>query len=77
MPCSRPDCRCDASTLGHDLPGIKPQERARVLYWNGDDPVEEVERRIHAICEHFEIDGRELFSEGWLAYSRAGGMQKN
>jgi hypothetical protein len=55
-----------AMATGRDLLGIKPTERVPVLYWNGDDPAVEVERRISAVCEHHSIDGGQLAAEGWL-----------
>jgi AAA domain len=48
------------------LLGVTPTERIRVLYWNGDDPYVEVERRIHAVCQHYGIDLKTLITEGWL-----------
>ena len=32
----------------------------RVWYWNGEDPQEELERRVIAICLHYGIDRREV-----------------
>ena len=55
-----------AAASGRALLGIEPHERVRVLYWNGDDPATEVERRIHAICQHHKIDLKQLVEEGWL-----------
>jgi hypothetical protein len=53
-----------AMATGRPLLGIKPRQRCRVWYWNGEDPREETERRIAAICLHFGIKADEL--EGWL-----------
>ena len=36
----------------------------RVLYWNAEDPDDEVERRVAALCIHYQIDAAEL--GGWL-----------
>src|SRR5262249_31982866 len=55
-----------ACATGLPLLGITPTERVRVLYWNGDDPYEEVERRIHAVCQHYDIDLERLLRERWL-----------
>src|SRR5215831_5020150 len=55
-----------ALASGKNLLGITPRERVRVGYWNGDDPYVEVERRIHAVCEHYGIDLKTLIDEGWL-----------
>jgi AAA domain len=48
------------------LLGIVPRRRCRVWYWNGEDPKEETERRIAAICRHHGITAEEI--EGWLFY---------
>jgi hypothetical protein len=53
-----------AMATGKALLGITPSQRCRVWYWNGEDPLEETERRIAAICLHFRIAKGEL--EGWL-----------
>jgi hypothetical protein len=56
-----------AMVTGRPLLGITPRERVRALYWNGDDPYIEVERRIHAICKHYGINLKELCDQGWLS----------
>jgi AAA domain len=53
-----------AMATGRDLLGVKPIQRCRVWYWNGEDPQEETERRVMAICLHYRIPQEEL--EGWL-----------
>jgi len=51
--------------IGRDLfDGSKPIDRLRVWYWNGEDPLDEINRRIAAICAHYSIEQKEL--EGWL-----------
>ena len=45
------------------LLSIAPEEHGRVWYWNGEDPLEELERRVHASAIHHklvrdEIEGR-------------------
>jgi hypothetical protein len=42
------------------LLGIMPTEQTNVWVWNGEDPSDEIERRIAAICQHYDIDGRKL-----------------
>jgi hypothetical protein len=49
-----------AVATGRALVGIMPQERVNVWYWNGEDPHEEIERRVAAICIHYGIDPAEL-----------------
>ena len=49
---------------GRPLLGITPSERAKVWYWNGEDPEEEILRRVHAILQHHGIPKEDI--EGWL-----------
>lgn len=53
-----------AIATGRALLGIEPAERCRVWLWNGEDPLEELQRRITAACLYFGITRAEL--EGWL-----------
>jgi AAA domain len=53
-----------AMATGRALLGTKPRRRCRVWYWNGEDPQEEIDRRIGAICIHYGISREEL--DGWL-----------
>lgn len=56
-----------AMATARNLLGEQPPERLRVWVHNGEDPKEEIERRIAAICLHYKIPMTEL--EGWLWYS--------
>jgi 5S rRNA maturation endonuclease (ribonuclease M5) len=49
-----------AIALKMPLLGIMPTERCNVWYWNGEDPGEETERRIAAICARYDINGKDL-----------------
>lgn len=49
-----------AMATGRDLLGIQPRGTSRVWVWNGEDPKEELERRIAAACKHYGIDGDQL-----------------
>ena len=49
-----------AIALKLPLLGVMPAEQANTWYWNGEDPAEEIERRIAAICARYEIDGKNL-----------------
>jgi hypothetical protein len=55
-----------AMITGRNLLGIAPRERVRCLYWNGDDPYVEIERRIYAVAQHHGIDLKALLDDGWL-----------
>ena len=53
-----------AIVTGRPLLGIMPDEQTRVWYWNGEDPMEELERRLAAAYQHYSIDRAE--TEGRL-----------
>ena len=57
-----------AMVTGRNLLGIEPR-RTKVLYWSGEEPIAEVQRRVAAICQHFKIDTAEL--EGRLFVATA------
>jgi hypothetical protein len=47
--------------IGRDLLGTEQLKRPlRVWYHNGEDPREEINRRIAAICIHFDLDEQEV-----------------
>lgn len=45
---------------GRELFGVKVHQRARVWLWNGEDPQEELDRRLAAACLHFGIAADEV-----------------
>lgn len=45
---------------GRDLIGEAPKCPLRVWYWNGEDPMEELQRRIAAACLHYGISEIDL-----------------
>jgi hypothetical protein len=49
-----------AMVTGRTLIGEAPKGELRVWYWNGEDPEEELQRRIAAACLHFKIDEPDL-----------------
>jgi len=49
-----------AMATGKALLGSKPPEPLRVWVWNGEDPREEIERRITAACVHYGITADDL-----------------
>jgi hypothetical protein len=53
-----------ALATARNLLGEQPPERCRVWVHNGEDSLEELKRRVLAICEYYNIDQKEL--EGWL-----------
>ena len=52
------------------LDDCKPIPRSRVWYWNGEDPKEEIDRRIAAICKYYKINQEELVGWLWLDSGR-------
>jgi hypothetical protein len=53
-----------AMTSGRALLGVKPVEKLKVWYWNGEDPSEEIDRRLAAACLFYGIKKEEV--EGHL-----------
>lgn len=51
---------CSGRKLVHD----QPHGRYRVWLWNGEDPLDELQRRVMAAAIHYEIKREDL--EGWL-----------
>lgn len=57
-------CEALALASGRSLLGVMPAERTRVWCWNGEDPTDEIERRIQAAMMHHQLRPSDL--EGWL-----------
>ena len=53
-----------AMATARNLLEEQPTERLRVWYHNGEDSIEELSRRLVAICKHYKIPQEEL--RGWL-----------
>lgn len=58
-----------AMVSGKDLLGERPTEPLRVWYWNGEDPADELQRRVMAVALKYEIgrqdiDGRLFINSG-------------
>ena len=56
-----------AMAAGQNLLGIDPVRPMRIWYWNGEDPQEELERRVLAICLHYCVDQRIVENNLFLA----------
>jgi hypothetical protein len=48
-----------AMATGRDLLGVPVMPR-RVWLWNGEDPSDEIERRVAAVCQHYGISDQDL-----------------
>jgi hypothetical protein len=57
-------CEALALASGRPLLGTLPTERTRVWVWNGEDPLDEIERRVHAAMIHHGLTAADV--EGWL-----------
>lgn len=49
-----------AISTGRALLEVPVQERANVWYWNGEDPREEMDRRLAAACQHYAVQPQEI-----------------
>ena len=56
--------------LGRDLLGVRVWERCNCWHFNLEDSVEELHRRVWAICDTFEIDPAELAGKLFLSSGR-------
>jgi AAA domain/Bifunctional DNA primase/polymerase, N-terminal len=57
---------CVAMATARNLLGEQPSERLRVWLHNGEDPLEEILRRLAAICQHYGIPQEELQGQLWI-----------
>nr|WP_249805953.1 AAA family ATPase [Bradyrhizobium sp. 76] len=61
---------CVAMACGKDLLGVEPAEKLRVLYWNGEDPLEELERRVAGILKYYGLTKADLGSRLFIKSGR-------
>lgn len=61
---------CIAIATGQPILGVIPKNRERVVYFNAEDPLEEVQRRVLALCQHHSIPQSELVNWLYLASGR-------
>jgi RecA-family ATPase len=59
-----------AMSVARDILGSAPAEPLRVLYWNGEDPGDEIERRVAAACLHYGIRPEDLGDRLFIASGR-------
>ncbi|WP_425906804.1 helicase RepA family protein [Nitrobacter sp. TKz-YC02] len=59
-----------AMASGKPLLGLKPHGPLRVWLWNGEDPREEIERRVVAACLHHDIEPSEIAGRLFLDSGR-------
>jgi hypothetical protein len=58
-----------AIATSRNLLGVRPRNAQGVLYWSGEEPLNELYRRVGAICQHYNIRVTEL--EGHLFIATA------
>ncbi|MGA4553554.1 AAA family ATPase [Methylorubrum aminovorans] len=49
-----------AMVSGKDLLGERPTEPLRVWYWNGEDPADELQRRVMAVALHYGLRPQDI-----------------
>lgn len=55
-----------AIASGKPVLGVTPAERGRVWMWNGEDPIDECERRVAAACIQYGLKGGQpIRISGW------------
>lgn len=59
-----------AMVTGRDLLGDAPSKPLSVWYWNGEDPMEELQRRVAAACLHYKIGADDLASRLYVDSGR-------
>lgn len=60
---------CIAIATGKPILGIEPKRREKVVYYNAEDPLDEIQRRVLAILYCYRIPQEEIV--GWL-YTASG-----
>lgn len=53
-----------------DLLGVKAERKMKVWLWNGEDPLDELHRRIAALAQHFKIKKEEIGDGLYLGSGR-------
>ena len=55
---------------GKGFLGVTPKKPYKVIYYNSEDPIDELQRRTLAVLQHFEIDQSEIENQLFLASGR-------
>lgn len=59
-----------AMATGRPLLGVAVPQRLKVIYFNAEDPLDEIKARVAAICIAFKIDQSELVGQLFVASGR-------
>jgi hypothetical protein len=49
-----------AMASGKNLLGVQPEPGLKVWYWNGEDPLDELQRRVQAILKHYKVTAADI-----------------
>jgi len=49
-----------AMASGKNLLGVEPEPNLRVWYWNGEDPQDELQRRVQAVLKHYKVTAADI-----------------
>lgn len=63
-------CECIAMATGRPILNIRPAGICKVVYFNAEDPLDEIQRRVLAICQHHDIPQHELVGQLFVASGR-------
>ncbi len=55
---------------GRPILGVRPSGLCKVVYFNAEDPFDEIQRRVLAICQHHDIPQQELVGQLFVASGR-------
>jgi hypothetical protein len=61
---------CIAMATGRPILDIRPSSLCKVVYFNAEDPFDEIQRRVLAICQHHNIPQAELVGQLFIASGR-------
>ena len=64
-----------AMATGLPLLGVKPFKQMNVAYWNGEDPRDEIARRVVAVAKHYGIDQTALAERFFFGSGREMGLK--
>lgn len=57
-------------STGNGFLGVTPQEKLKVIYYNSEDPIDELQRRTLAVLQHFKIEQQEIENQLFLSSGR-------
>ena len=64
-----------AMASGRKLHGADPEGKFKVWYWNGEDPKDEIERRVAALMKYYSIGAADIGDRLYFNSGRDEGME--